>query len=181
MGGVGSGNWYRLDKKGTTDGCHSLDVRDLHRDGLLKTGSSFSTRWLRGDRQTGSISGFVHQDGVILSYGQRRRSGSASGVVPTCWSRSPRGPRGCTTTPTCGCSGSTTRPRWKSWPVSESGSTNYRSGSARRGVCSAVFPEAGAMALRATNVSIAPDDSLRVPLREGLLLTCNFEMGRAAR
>ena len=66
MGGVGSGNWYRLDKKGTTDGCHSLDVRDLHRDGLLKTGSSFSTRWLRGDRQTGSISGFVHQDGVIL-------------------------------------------------------------------------------------------------------------------
>src|SRR5829696_7809844 len=35
MGGVGSGNWYRLDKKGTTDGCHSLDVRDLHRDGLI--------------------------------------------------------------------------------------------------------------------------------------------------
>ncbi len=57
--------------KTTTEECHSLDVRDLYRDGLLKTGSSFSTRWLRGDRQTGSISGFVHQDRVILSYRQR--------------------------------------------------------------------------------------------------------------
>ncbi len=76
MGGVGSGNWYRLDKKGTTDGCHTLDVRDLYRDGLLKTGSSFSTRWLRGDRQTGSISGFVYHDRVILSYRQRSGLGS---------------------------------------------------------------------------------------------------------
>jgi hypothetical protein len=38
MGGVGSGNWYRLDKKTTTGECHSVDVRYLHREGLLKPG-----------------------------------------------------------------------------------------------------------------------------------------------
>jgi hypothetical protein len=27
MGGVGSGNWYRFDKKTTTDECNSVDGR----------------------------------------------------------------------------------------------------------------------------------------------------------
>ncbi len=31
MGGIGSGNWYRFDKKTTTGECHSVDVRYLHR------------------------------------------------------------------------------------------------------------------------------------------------------
>ncbi len=72
MGGVGSGNRYRFDKKTTTDECHSLDVRDLCRDGLLKPGGCFSSRWLLGDRETGSIRGFVYQDRVVLSYNHRR-------------------------------------------------------------------------------------------------------------
>jgi len=55
MGGVGSGNWYRIDKKTTTGECHSLDVRYLHRESLLTTGYSFSLRWSRADRETGSI------------------------------------------------------------------------------------------------------------------------------
>jgi hypothetical protein len=38
MSGVGSGNWYRFDKKTTTGECHSVDVRYLHREGLLKPG-----------------------------------------------------------------------------------------------------------------------------------------------
>jgi hypothetical protein len=37
MGGIGSGSWYRFNKKTTTDECHSLDVRYLHRNGLLKS------------------------------------------------------------------------------------------------------------------------------------------------
>jgi hypothetical protein len=37
MGGVGSGSWYRLDKKTTTDKCKSIDVRYLHRNGLLRS------------------------------------------------------------------------------------------------------------------------------------------------
>ena len=78
MGGVGSGNWYRFDKKTTTDECHSLDVRDLHRDGLLKPGGSFSTRWLRGDRETGSVRGIMEgerPDRLILLYRHRRGPG----------------------------------------------------------------------------------------------------------
>jgi hypothetical protein len=77
MGGVGSGNWYRFDKKTTTDECQRVDVRYLHREGLLKSGSWFSLRWSRANRETGSIRGVVigHEkpEKVILTY--RHRSG----------------------------------------------------------------------------------------------------------
>ena len=73
MGGVGSGNRYRFDKKTTTDEAHGLDIRDLYRKGLLRSGGSFSSRWLRGERETGSIRGFAYGDRVLLSY--RHRSG----------------------------------------------------------------------------------------------------------
>jgi hypothetical protein len=62
MGGGGSGNWYRFDKKTTTDECQSVDVRYLHREGLLKPGHWFSLRWLRASRETGSIRGMVSRD-----------------------------------------------------------------------------------------------------------------------
>jgi hypothetical protein len=55
MGGVGSGNWYRFDKKTTTGECQSVDVRYLHREGLLTPGRWFSLRWSRAGRETGSI------------------------------------------------------------------------------------------------------------------------------
>jgi hypothetical protein len=55
VGGVGSGNWYRFNKKGTTKECHSVDVRYLHRNGLLEPGNRFSLRWSRAERETGSI------------------------------------------------------------------------------------------------------------------------------
>jgi len=77
MGGVGSGNWYGFDKKTTTGECHSVDVRYLHREGLLKPGRWFSLRWSRADRETGSIRCTVIGDQkpkrVILTY--RHRSG----------------------------------------------------------------------------------------------------------
>ena len=75
MGGVGSGTWYRFDKKTTTDECHSLDVRYLHREDLLKPGRRFSLRWSRADRETGSIRiGVEGNDGperVLLLYRHR--------------------------------------------------------------------------------------------------------------
>jgi hypothetical protein len=82
MGGVGSGNWYRFDKKTTTGECHGVDVRYLNRHGLLKPGGGFSLRWSRGERETGSIGGSVEghlrlrPERVILSY--RYRSGQRS-------------------------------------------------------------------------------------------------------
>jgi hypothetical protein len=59
LGGVGSGNWYRFDKKTTTSECHSVDVRYLHRERLLTPGYSFSLRWSRAERETGSNGGVV--------------------------------------------------------------------------------------------------------------------------
>ena len=77
MGGEGSGNWYRFDKKTTTGECHSVDVRYLHKEGLLAPGCSFSLRWSRADRETGSIQGAVTGDEkperVLFLY--RHRSG----------------------------------------------------------------------------------------------------------
>ncbi len=79
MGGTGSGTWYRFDKKSTTSECHSVDVRYLHREGLLKQGQWFSLCWLRAGRQTGSIRGAVMGDEkperVILAYRQRSGPG----------------------------------------------------------------------------------------------------------
>src|SRR5215210_501936 len=59
LGGVGSGNWYRYDKKTTTGECNSVDVGYLHRNGLLKAGGWFSLRWSRGEHESGSIGGSV--------------------------------------------------------------------------------------------------------------------------
>jgi hypothetical protein len=77
MGGEGSGNWYRFDKKTTTGECQSVDVRYLHREGLLTPVHWFSLRWSRAGRETGSIRGVVDGDErperVILLY--RCRSG----------------------------------------------------------------------------------------------------------
>ena len=77
MGGVGSGNWYRFNKKTTTGECKRVDVRYLQREDLLRSGHSFSLRWSRADRETGSIGGVVEgretPERVILLY--RHRSG----------------------------------------------------------------------------------------------------------
>jgi hypothetical protein len=75
VGSVGSGRWYRLDKKSTTNECQSIDVRYLHRNGLLKPGYSFSLRWSRAGRQTGSIGGVAYRDQVALLYRHRRGLG----------------------------------------------------------------------------------------------------------
>lgn len=66
MGGVGSGNWYRFDKKTTTDECHGVDVRYLYRHDLLKPGGRFSLRWSRAGRETGSIRGMVEGNYGVL-------------------------------------------------------------------------------------------------------------------
>jgi hypothetical protein len=42
VGGLDNGNWYRFDKKTTTDECRSLDVRRFYWQGLLKPGLWFS-------------------------------------------------------------------------------------------------------------------------------------------
>jgi hypothetical protein len=72
VGGVGSGSWYRFNKKTTTNECQSIDVRYLHRNDLLKPGYSFSLGWSRAGRQTGSIGGVTQDDLVTFFYRHRR-------------------------------------------------------------------------------------------------------------
>jgi hypothetical protein len=76
LGGIGSGNRHRFDKKTTTGECNGLDVRSLYRDGLLKPGTNFSSSWSRAGRENGSIGGFVLRNQVILSYSHRSRQGA---------------------------------------------------------------------------------------------------------
>jgi hypothetical protein len=89
MGGVGSGNWYRFGKKTTTGECQSIDVCYLHRNGLLQPGHSFSLRWSRAGRQTGSIGGVTHDDRVTFFYRHKRGMGGdwedVKETVPLGW------------------------------------------------------------------------------------------------
>ena len=79
MGGVGSGSWYRFDKKTTVGECRSLDVRRLHREELLKPGRLFLWSWSRVGREIASIGALVEgHDGpeqVIFLYRHRRGPG----------------------------------------------------------------------------------------------------------
>ena len=55
MGGPGSGNRYRWGAKTSTEACHRFDLAGLARGGWLRPGSSGTTRWLRGERETAAI------------------------------------------------------------------------------------------------------------------------------
>jgi hypothetical protein len=75
LGGLGSGSWYRFNTKTTVEECHSLDVRRLHREGLLKPDYRFSWSWSRGGRQIASVGGVVlgssRSERVVLLFGHR--------------------------------------------------------------------------------------------------------------
>jgi hypothetical protein len=92
VGGIGSGSWYRIGKKTTTSECHSVDVRYLYRNGLLKPGGWYSFCWSRAGREMGSIWGVVSGDGrqqVTLLYRYRRGLGGewedVRETVPLSW------------------------------------------------------------------------------------------------
>lgn len=73
MGGVGSGNRHRFDKKSTTDECRSLDIRRFHQEGLLKPGHWFSWCWWRAEEKVASIGVFVYRNRVVFSYRHHNR------------------------------------------------------------------------------------------------------------
>ncbi len=79
MDGVGSGNWYRYNKKSTTNECQSIDVRRFHRE-RLEPGYRFSWSWWRAGRQTASIGSVVlgssRPEQVVLLF--RHRSGPSA-------------------------------------------------------------------------------------------------------
>jgi hypothetical protein len=89
MGGETSGNWYRFDKKTTTEECRNLDVRRFRREGLLKPGHWFSWCWWRAEENVASIGVFVCQDRLVLAYRHRSNPGGewedVKEPVPLTW------------------------------------------------------------------------------------------------
>ena len=91
MGGLGSGTWYRWDKRRTLEECRRLDVRRLHRKGLLaEAGATYSWEWK--ESQTGeriaSIGLYVEEWHVRLFYRHQQGGGDwqeVKQVVPVTW------------------------------------------------------------------------------------------------
>lgn len=73
MGGRGSGNWYRSDKKTTTSEVKFVDARWLARKGWLENGLYYSIWWSSNGKSTGDIRVMTYGDSLKLIY--RFRSG----------------------------------------------------------------------------------------------------------
>ncbi|MGI5818391.1 MAG: hypothetical protein ACOX9R_09875 [Armatimonadota bacterium] len=75
MGGRGSGSWYRSRSYETTAGLRQLDVRQLDREGALRTGRE--TRWEWRDARTGEQTAWIlitgGRDAITLDYKIRRQ------------------------------------------------------------------------------------------------------------
>jgi hypothetical protein len=72
MGGLGSGNWYRWDRKTTTEEVRRLDIRYMRKQcGIHCPGSAGSLSWSRGGEPTGSIAYRVQEEHLVLNYRYR--------------------------------------------------------------------------------------------------------------
>lgn len=80
MGGPNSG---RSGGKTCTDDMRSLDVRRLHREGLLIAGNTFGRTWTHRGREVGSILINVEENHVQLCYRQSWRGGPWTDCVNT--------------------------------------------------------------------------------------------------
>lgn len=79
MGGVGSGR-PSGGGRDTVEGCRSLDVNRLHREGCLRPGWSGSWRWTRAGDRVASINLHAEADRLLLSYRCRLRGGEWENV-----------------------------------------------------------------------------------------------------
>ena len=87
MGGIGSGRRHQ-GGRGTTSDDRSLDVRRLHRDGLLAPGQTFGWNWTRDGETLASILIRTEADTLILSYRYKRAAGDWTPMeyaVPLDW------------------------------------------------------------------------------------------------
>lgn len=72
MGGMGSGRRCRSGKD-TTEDSIPLDIRRLHRAGMLKPGRSFQWEWTINDKPIAGIDVRVKVQHVVLAYRHRPR------------------------------------------------------------------------------------------------------------
>ncbi len=74
MGGRGSGNWYRWDKKGTFEEYKRLDIRQICKRKLLYPGNLLSCGWSIKGEPSGDILVAVKEEHLLLIY-KARESG----------------------------------------------------------------------------------------------------------
>ena len=73
MGGPGSGNWYRWDKKSVTLEHKRLDIRLLKKQNGLKPGTLASISWSSNGESTGSIGYEIKENRMVLKYQHRKK------------------------------------------------------------------------------------------------------------
>ena len=75
MGGSGSGDWYRWNKKATVESHREIDVRIIKKRGYLHPGISGTLSWgIRGENY--NVIGFrVETDRLVLNYFNRQSDG----------------------------------------------------------------------------------------------------------
>lgn len=75
MGGVGSGTWYRWNKKTKLEETKRIDIHSLKKLGFLNANCSGSLSWNRRGQPIGHINVRMIEDRMILSY-RYRENGS---------------------------------------------------------------------------------------------------------
>jgi hypothetical protein len=75
MGGQGSGNHYRWNKKTTTDEVRRIDIRYMKKIGSLKANHTGSLSWACGGEPTGNIRYTCYRDRLQLNYSFRQHGG----------------------------------------------------------------------------------------------------------
>ena len=68
MSSIGSGIWYRFNKKDTVEDCWSIDVRRWQREGCLEPGQYFFWVWSPEGQEVTSIGARALDGAVELSY-----------------------------------------------------------------------------------------------------------------
>jgi hypothetical protein len=71
MGGIGSGSWYRWDKKTTCEEVKRVDIRYMRKQGLLRPGRVGTLSWSCGDEPAGSIGYRTERNKPVLNYRHR--------------------------------------------------------------------------------------------------------------
>ena len=82
MGGLGSGR-PSGSGRGTAEGCRSIDVNRLHREGCLRPGWSGGWQWTREGEKVASINLRTEYDLLHLSYRWRIRDSAWEDVAET--------------------------------------------------------------------------------------------------
>jgi len=71
MGGIGSGSWYRWNRREYLDSHIAIDIRQWKREGMLWPGNWFDCTWSVNDEVTDNVKVQVYEDRVTLYYKQQ--------------------------------------------------------------------------------------------------------------